>query len=139
MRKLILLLLLPIGLFAQDKGSSKIFIKNELSAKDNYTLIVKSLMDNDYFIETKDLETLYIKTQPKPVNKNMGLYYLNIRSLDKQIQISGLFKTGIEINFGGVNSTDNYGPIILKGGFYKVAFENMNNFALKIEGDKTYN
>jgi len=110
MKLFLCLVIFPIVLFAQDipKGASKIIINNELSAKDNFDLIVKTLLDNDYFIDIKDPETFIIKTEPKKPLKGHGLYYMNIRAIDKGIHISGMWKSGIELSLNGVNSTDSY-------------------------------
>ncbi len=140
---LLTLLFFPVGLFAQDipKGAIKIIINNELSAKDNFDLIVKTLLDNDYFIDAKDTELFTVKTQPKKVNKWTGLYFLNIRTMDKEIQLSGMFKTGIDITLSGVRSTDEYDTITyrgMKGSLFILAFEKMDNFASKLNSTKIY-
>ena len=134
------LLFFPVGLFAQDipKGATKIIINNELSAKDNFDLVIKNLLDNDYFIATKDSETYTIKTEPKKPVKGHGLYYMNIRAIDKEIHISGMWKSGIELSLNGVNSTDSYEPIIKRGGAYIPIFDNMDNFATSLKGIKSY-
>lgn len=137
---IIVLLILPFSLFGQStpfKGAQKVVINNTLTAKDNFDLAVKTLLDNDYFIESKNAELYTIKTQPRQVNKHTGLYFLNIRSRDNGIEVSGMFKSGIELNISGVNSTDNYEPIVSRGGLYKVAFNNMNEFSMKL-GPVTY-
>lgn len=144
MKLFLFLFILPITLFAQDipKGASKIIINNELSAKDNFNLIVKTLLDNDYFIDTKDTELFTVKTQPKKVNKWTGLYFLNIRTMDKEIQLSGMFKTGLDITVSGVRSTDEYDTITykgMKGSLFILAFEKMDEIASKFKGSKSYN
>lgn len=140
MKIFLFLFIFPIVLFAQDipKGTTKIIINNELSAKDNFDLIIKTLLDNDYFIAIKDSETFTIKTEPKKPVKGHGLYYMNIRAVDKEVHISGMWKSGIELSLGGVNSTDSYEPIIKRGGAYIPIFDNINNFASKLIGNKIY-
>jgi len=140
MKLFLCLFIFPIVLFAQDipKGATKIIINNELSAKDNFDLVIKNLLDNDYFIATKDSETFTIKIEPKKPVKGHGLYYMNIRAIDKEIRISGMWKSGIELSLNGVNSTDSYEPIIKRGGAYIPIFDNMDNFASKLNSNKKY-
>ena len=140
MKLFLCLFIFPIVLFAQDipKGATKIIINNELSAKDNFDLVIKNLLDNDYFIATKDSETFTIKTEPKKPIKGHGLYYMNIRAIDKEVHISGMWKSGIELSLNGVNSTDSYEPIIKRGGAYIPIFDNMDNFASKLNSNKIY-
>ena len=140
MKLFLCLFIFPIVLFAQDipKGASKIIINNELSAKDNFDLVIKTLLDNDYFIAIKDSEMFTIKTEPKKPSKGHGFYYMNIRAIDKEIRISGMWKSGIELSLNGVNSTDSYEPIIKRGGAYIPIFDNMDNFASKLNSTKIY-
>ncbi|WP_395805232.1 hypothetical protein [Daejeonella sp.] len=143
MKILVLFLLIPVGIFAQEipKGATKIIINNELSAKDNFDLVVKTLLDNDYFIDAKDAELFTVKTQPKKVNKWTGLYFLNIRTMDKEIQVSGMFKTGIDMTLSGFRSTEEYDTVTykgMKGSLFILAFENMDNFASKLNSNKIY-
>jgi hypothetical protein len=140
MKLFLCLFIFPIVLLAQDipKGATKIIINNELSAKDNFDLIIKTLLDNDYFIAIKDSETFTLKTEPKKPVKGHGLYYMNIRGIDKEVHISGMWKSGIELSLNGVNSTDSYEPIIKRGGAYIPIFDNMDNFASKLNSTKIY-
>jgi hypothetical protein len=140
MKIILFLFLIPVGLFAQDipKGTTKIIIYNELSSKDNFDLVIKNLLDNDYFIAIKDSETFTLKTEPKKPVKGHGLYYMNIRAIDKEVHISGMWKSGIELSLNGVNSTDSYEPIIKRGGAYIPIFDNMDNFASKLNSNKIY-
>jgi hypothetical protein len=143
MKFFLCLFIFPIVLFAQDipKGATKIIINNELSAKDNFDLVIKNLLDNDYFIDAKDTELFTVKTQPKKVNKWTGLYFLNIRTMDKEIQLSGMFKTGIDLTLSGVRPTDEYDTVTyrgMKGSLFILAFEKMDNFASKLNSNKIY-
>jgi hypothetical protein len=140
MKLFLCLFIFPIVSFAQDipKGATKIIINNELSAKDNFDLTIKTLLDNDYFIAVKDSETFTLKTEPKKPVKGHGLYYMNIRAIDKEVHISGMWKSGIELSLNGVNSTDSYEPIIKRGGAYIPIFDNMDNFASKLNSNKIY-
>jgi hypothetical protein len=63
---------------------------------------------------------------------------MNIRAIDKEIRISGMWKSGIELSLNGVNSTDSYEPIIKRGGAYIPIFDNMDNFASKLNSNKKY-
>lgn len=72
MKKLLLLLslLLTISSNAQiPKGSTKIIITNNLTAKENYDISARTLLQNDYFVDSKDNDLFYIKTQAKPIGK----------------------------------------------------------------------
>lgn len=137
MRKLLLLLLLlPFVVLGQEipKGVTKIIITNTLSAKDNFNLVTKTLLDNDNFIEQSDSVTYYVKTQSKKPNKGIGLRFLNVRAMDNQVEISGMYKSGIEV--GGI--ADNYEPIINRSGLYRNVFADMNALALKFGGTLSY-
>lgn len=144
MKRLLLLFLisLSIATYAQPpKNSTKIVIKNVLTAKENYDLVSKTLLANDFFIESKDMDLFYLKTQSKPVNKWTGVYFLNIIASDNQIQISGMMKSGQEINISGVVVKSEFEPIAFKGmnmSLYKEAFKVMDAFASKFEGTKEY-
>lgn len=140
MKLFLCLFIFPIVLFAQDipKGATKIIINNELSAKNNFDLVIKNLLENDYFIAIKDSETFTIKTEPKKPVKGHGLYFLNILAIDKEVHISGMWKSGIELSLNGANLTDSYEPIIKRGGAYIPIFDNMDNFASKLNSNKKY-
>lgn len=123
------------------KGSTRIVISNNLSGLDNYKSIIKNLMSSGYFIDQKDIEIGYIKTQNLPVNKWTGTYYLNIVCQDNKVVISGMLKSSISINTSGVIVESGFEPIVWKGwntGLYKIAFENMKILAEKIEGELGY-
>lgn len=136
---LIVLLLLPVIGWGQiPKGSTKIIVSNTFSAKENFDKIIKALMDNDYFIEAKDADLFTVKTQPKKPIKGHGLYYMNLRAIDNEIHVSGLWKSGIELSMYGVNSTDSYAQVVKRGGAFVPIFESMDSFATFLEGSKTY-
>lgn len=132
-----------MGLFAQDipKGATKIIINNELSAKDNFDNAVKILLENDFFFEQRDSSIGYVKTQEKKM-KPSGYFYLNIRAMDKKIQISGFNKLGMDLGFGSVTIKDDPDPIKnigMKGSIQRKSFEAMLEIANKFEGTKTFN
>ena len=143
MNLLLLLLILPLLSPAQEipKGVAKIIVNNDFSAKENFDYAVKILLDNDYFFEQKDSSIGYIKTQAKNM-KPSGYFYLNIRAMDKKIQISGFNKLGMDLGFGGVTIKDDPDPIKnigMKGSIQKKSFEAMLETANKFEGTKTFN
>jgi hypothetical protein len=134
---LIALLLLPFFAFAQKtdttlfKGATKIIVHNSLTADENYKLAIQKLMDNDFFIEAKDSEYHTIKTQPKKVGKWTFSSFLNVRTKDNEIIFQGMFKTGIQLDMGGVVDPDNFQPIVYKDmGGYKMTFKDMETTAL---------
>ena len=62
--------------------------------------------------------------------------------MDKEIQLSGMFKTGIDITLSGVRSTDEYDTVTyrcMKCSLFILAFEKMDEIALKFLGARTYN
>lgn len=123
------------------KGISQLLIKNRLSASENYNLIIKTLSANNYFIESKDIELHYLKTQSKNIEKSPIVYFLNIISKDNEIVISGMFKSGIELNVGNLTSTDDYETITFRGArgsIYMKSFEKMQEFAEKFNFEISY-
>lgn len=120
------------------KNSTKIMISNSLTAQENFLLVSQKLLGNDYYIESKDKELFYLKTQQKPINKWTGVYFLNIVAFDNKIQITGMMNSTQEITISGITTKSEFTPIILKGGLYKECFILMDSFAKKIEGDISY-
>ena len=99
MKTLILaLLLLPFVAFSQIKtdtipfiGAKKIIVKTDSTAKAGFKMIGNLLLDNGFDIDKKDNDLLIIKTQPRAekVKGQIIHYYLNIRSMENYVAISG--------------------------------------------------
>lgn len=143
-KRILILILLICSITAQSQipnKATKIIIQNDKTASENFDYVAKSLIQNDYFLDSKDKELFLIKTQPKQVNKWTGMYYLNIVTVDNQIQISGQMNTGQEISMDIVTIASRWEPISFKGlnkSLYKLAFNHMDSFASKLEGTKQY-
>lgn len=145
MKKLLLAILIALSttVYCQvvPNGSSRIVLENRLSRSENYKFIIQTLMSSGYFIDQKDIEIGYIKTQNLPVNKWTGTYYLNIVCQENKVIISGMVKSSTSINVSGLIIESGFEPITWKGwntGLYKIAFENMKVLAEKVEGDLGY-
>jgi len=136
-RTLLILLLLPFALIAQKqesivfKGATKITVKNNLTADENYKLAINKLLDNGFSIESKDAEYKTIKTQIRKIGNWTYKGFLNIRAKENEIIFSGMFDSGIEINVGGVTTKSTFEPIVYKNsGGNKMVFKDMENTAL---------
>jgi len=151
------LILVSVSLFAQDdvygpaekksdgpqvpKKTWKILIKTSLSADENFTLVGRTLADNDLQIETKDKEFYTIKTAPQEVGKAMGRYFLNFSIRDKVIAVTGQANADISITVYGVKQETQFEKIINKGSrssCMSLAFIKMNDFAQKLGNDVEY-
>lgn len=139
------LLVISTSCFCQTepiKGNSKIIIKNSLTAKQNLQFAIKTILDNDFFIDEKDTASFYIKTQPKEISKFPGssIFY-NIIAKDNQIIISSMVKYGMVLNMGIISGTDNYQTLKyggMKGSPVRKAFASMIEFASKFNGEISY-
>lgn len=142
---LFLILFLPFVSIAQKsdttffKGARKITVKNNLSAEENYKLTVRKLIDEGFFIQTKDNDLHYLTTQSKNIPKTSYSYFLNVRTKDNEIIFEGKFKTGVEIEIYGVTSKDDFEDIVYKGwAGNKLTFKSMENAALMFSMPLTY-
>lgn len=142
--RIFILILLMCSISAQSQipnKATKIIIRNDKTASENFDFVAKSLIQNDYSLDSKDKELFLIKTQPKQVNKWTGMYYLNIVTVDNEIRISGQMNSGQEVSTGLVTIASQWEPISFKGlnkSLYKLAFNHMDSFASKLEGTKQY-
>ncbi|MES2417598.1 MAG: hypothetical protein V4541_05390 [Bacteroidota bacterium] len=143
MKKLLLMLIMyfPLISYSQEipKRASNVIVKTQLSAKENFSFAIKTILGNDLIIDTKDAELGYIKTQQ--TNNKDGIYFYNILCSDNQISISGMSKTGYTIKFGSVSSSDDFEKIEnrgMNGSFFKKMFNNMNEFAKKFNLTLSY-
>ncbi|SFD08297.1 MULTISPECIES: hypothetical protein [Flavobacterium] len=114
------------------KRTWKILIKNGKSAEENFTLVGKTILENDFQIEKKDKEFLSIQTSPKNLKKLNALYYLNFLVKDSLIILTGMSKINLSLNYGGVTSESSYDKIInqgMRGSVAKESFNEMWKFA----------
>lgn len=129
--------MLPIFAVAQPKKANQIFVHNEKSASDNYTDAITYLIDNAIDIKSHDKDLGLIRTEPfSKSNIALTLY-----CADSTIRVTGVFKTGMELNWGSVTTTDDPEPIVnrgMKGSPYKKAFEEMDKFAKELGTNITY-
>lgn len=114
------------------KRTWKILIKNGKSAEENFTLVGKTILENDFQIEKNDKEFLSIQTSPKNLKKLNALYYLNFLVKDSLIILTGMSKINLSLNYGNVTSESSYDKIInkgMKGSVAKESFNEMWNLA----------
>ncbi|MBB6498512.1 hypothetical protein [Pedobacter cryoconitis] len=144
---LLFLFILPLSLIAQDKSeipeqSTKIIVSNSNSALQNHKLILQVILENNMFPDVNDNTIFYIKTQPKTVAKDEGVYFLNILSKDGSIIITGMTKGPGYITGGQYASTlPDYKEIQYTGfarSVFKKSFVLMNDFAKKLGGKISY-
>lgn len=146
MKKLIfvLLVVLNISAFGQEipKRAWKIVIKNTLSADENFSLIGRTLADNDYIIESKDKEFGTIKTGIRSAPGNgSGRYFFTFSAREGAIAITGQTNSDISINLGGVRAESAFEKISNRGSkrsYMMKAFVLMNEFALKLGSNQEY-
>lgn len=116
------------------KKTSKIIIKNNLTADDNYKIIGQTLLDNGYSIGLKDKE-FYVMESGWAEVKNIGASYLilSFRIKDGTIELSGyLFCSMNGLNPSG--RPKDIGEIINNRGMKRspllLSFQQMFDFAL---------
>lgn len=134
---LLFLLMLPIFAVAQPKKAKQIFVHTEKSASDNYTDVITYLIDNVIDIKSHDKDLGLIRTE----SFSRSNIALTLYCTDSTIRVTGTFKTGMELNLGGVIATDDPMPIEnrgMKGSAYRKAFDEMNRFAGKFGDRITY-
>ena len=123
------------------KKAWKILIKNNLTADENFTLVGRTLADNDFTIEAKDKEFYTIKTAPREVGKISGRYFLSFSIRDKTISVTGQGTVDISLDLGGVKAESAFGKIQnrgMQGLFDKIAFNRMQEFAMLLGKDVEY-
>ncbi|KIA92901.1 hypothetical protein OA93_22770 [Flavobacterium sp. KMS] len=114
------------------KKTWKILVKNNKTAEENFKMIGQTLIENNYSIEKKDKEFLFIQTSPKNLQKLNASYFLNFTFKDNLIILSGMSKMNISINFGSITTESNYEKIInkgMRGSIMKESFNEMLQFA----------
>lgn len=143
--KISILFLCLLGCFslqAQEgpvKKANTIIISNDFSLQENIKQVTEMLFESGYGILNSDSNTGVISTTEKPF-KN-GSLKLNILARDKKITIRGNFTTNISIDLGSVTSESSWGMIENRGqknSPYLNAWNEMNNFALLLPGEKEY-
>lgn len=133
---LFILLLLPFAAFSQKtdttffKGATKIIIKNNLNATDNYKLLIGKLMDDDFRIDKKDDEYHYLKTELKKIPNSTFSFLLNAKVKDNEIQFTGEYNTGVSVMLLGANTNQGNEQIVYKNwAENKIPFKSMEKAA----------
>lgn len=118
------------------KRTYKIIVKNELSADENFSLVGRTLIENDWLIESKDKDFYTIKTGIKQMYKmRSGSYFLTFAIKEKSISVTGQCSPDVELDFGGVRTDKTYFKICYKGmngSIDKDAFIKMAEFTKKL-------
>jgi len=125
------------------KKTWKIIVHNNLSADANFTLVGRTLIDNNYTIQIKDKEFYSIQTAPTDVSKKLpGSHFLIFSIKDSTIAVTGKFILNMSIGFGyGVKSEPQYQKIVnsgMKGSILKESFLKMYSFAKLLGNNLTY-
>ena len=123
------------------EGTKKIVVVNNLSALENYNLVLNVLTDNDFEIEKKDKELLVIKSGSKSLPEK-GSYHLNFECKDNSIEIKGKLSAVITFSSGNGVSVEEITEDItnkgLNGSIYKTAFIEMHKTASLIGTNYKY-
>lgn len=126
------------------KKTYRILVKNNLSADENFTLVGRTLAENDFVIDVKDKEFYTIKTAPKNAWKNSGRYLLIFSIKNNLISVTGQANVDMNVGFGigtRVGSEAAFNDIVnkgMKGSFYQVSFSRMQDFAMKLGTELEY-
>jgi len=124
------------------KKAWKIIIRNSLTADENFTMVGRTLADNDFTIETKDKEFYTIKTTIRDIKKEAGRYFLSFSVRDNVISITGQAILDVNVSFvSGITKEAAFGKIQnrgMQGSFDKAAFVEMQKFALLLGKDLEY-
>lgn len=145
---LTLLVLIPIVAFSQKQdsipfaGASKIIIKNNNTAEQNYKIAAEKLLDQNYMIDKSDKEfhQLYtgsVKVYGEGVSRLMSLYVL---SRDGSITIVGRTKKTEQLRLINTpQDTDNYENMVYKKNLLlKDVFGKMEAYAKSLGGKIIY-
>lgn len=120
------------------KGVNKIILRTDLNEKDNITLLLKVLKENDFDIQKLDTTYYQIQTLPRNLKSNRlktPTYTLNFNVYDGYVSVTGRWTTNITISMYGVSSEVGNSDIMNKGmngSPLKETFKEMNEFCLKI-------
>lgn len=108
MKKLILLLLIPVFGYSQKKGDNQIVISSQ-----NYNKIKLVLFQNGYTLQNND--TVYLTTTSKELKKvSIALKFMILRS-DSNTIIRGMIKPTISLQFYGTKTESDFEPLVYKG------------------------
>lgn len=123
---------------AQQKGASKIIIKTDKDASENFIAVKLILAENGIEIASQDKDIHQLKTGVTPVTKyGAGAYYV-VFCKNNSIQLSGFFNTGLELNTL-VKDTDPFKQIVnRKMGLWGESWKAMNNLATLFGGEVEY-
>lgn len=140
MKKLITLLLtvLPFLTIAQEKGTDKIIIKTDKTVEENFKTVKLQLAEKGIEIASQDADIHQIKTGVTPITKYGASAYYIIFCKDNEIQIKGMFNTGIVMG-GMVKDTDPFRQIVnRKLGLYGVSWQSILALAKQFGTDISY-
>ena len=128
----------PIG----PKKTWKIVVKNDLSADENFNLVGRTLIENDYLIENKDKDFYTIKTTPSATDGNKAIiHFLYFVIKDKSIVVTGKSLVDVSFAISGVRRDDAFDKISnigMKGSPARITYFAMHSFALKLGSDIEY-
>jgi len=110
------------------KKITKILLATDFSKESNFGHVIEMLLDNDYTIARDDEKYGTIKTDMRPLKGLNGSYYLNIRTKDNEIIISGQFVLNIR-SHPSMSDIINKG---MKGSANNKSFIAMYEFAEKL-------
>lgn len=127
-------ILISINLFGQEipKKANKIIVSNEKMAADNFVFVKQLLADKGIEIANQDKDINQIKSGNVVITKYGASGYFIFNCKDKSVIVTGMFKAGYEVSFGGVKGTDDYQTIEyrgMSGSLFRASFEKMNDFA----------
>jgi len=111
------------------KNTYKILVKNKLTAAENFEIVGRTLVENDFVIDIKDKEFMTIKTAAKNIDKTTRGLRLLFSMRDHEISITG------QGTLASFSQTIRKGQ---GGSYLRLCFERMCDFATKLGSDLKY-
>lgn len=139
MKRLLLILLLPVAAFSQDpaKGDNIILVKNV-----NFSKASSVLLDAGYTFKTKDTADQILLTELMPYPGGGLNYCIRLRVKDSTAYLSGQWKMNFQVRAGMFASDPNeLMESCYRGwrtGGYRMAFSKLQEVALKLGGTVSY-
>lgn len=140
---LLIIALLPLSLIAQEKApkrAAQILVKTDNPDEDNFKSVTKFLLSEAIDIDSRDSELGLITTAPFRYDKSPLMvltFYIN----DDAIRLTGRFKSGFDLDLGGVIAKDDFEKIEnrgMKGSVFQNAFAAMQDIALRLGSNISY-
>lgn len=136
----IFLLVLSANIFSQEVPNHtwKIVVKDSLTADQNYALLEKTLVANDFRIEREGREQKTVRSAIKQVDNSGSTYFLKFTINQGVIEVSGEWNANTVLYLNGIKTKSTFAQIENRGGRIGEVFEKMKDLALKLGGSQFY-